>query len=74
MTFLPLMVKLLKDIVTDEICNHLGENGLLPEEQKSYHRNSRGTKDQLLIDKTVMKNCSRRKAGLIMVWIVYRKV
>ena len=73
MTFLPLMVKLLKDIVTDEIYNHLGENGLLPEEQKSYYRNSRGTKEQLLIDKTVMKNCSRRKAGLIMVWIVYRK-
>ena len=36
-------------------------------------RNIRGTKDQLLIDKAVMKNCRRRKVELSMVWIDYRK-
>ena len=30
-------------------------------------------KGQLLIDKTVMKNCRRRRIGLSMVWIDYRK-
>ena len=33
---------------------------------------SRGTKDQLLIDRAVRKNCRRRKVGLSMVWIDYR--
>ena len=33
-TCLPLMWKLITDIVADEIYNHLEENGILPEEQK----------------------------------------
>ena len=61
------MWKLLLGIVTDEIYNHLEENDLLPEKQKRCRRNSRGTKDQLLTDKTVIKNCAGGKAGLCMV-------
>ena len=64
---------MLTNIVADEIYNHLEENDLSPEEQKGCNRNSGGTKDQLLIDKAVMKNCRRRKVGLSMVWIDYRK-
>ena len=37
-------------------------------------RNSRCTKDHMFIDKAVMKNCRRKKVGLNMVWIDYRKV
>ena len=72
-TCLPLMWKLLTGIIAHEINNHLEDNYLLPDEQKGCHRNSRGTKDQLLINKAVMKNCRRRKIGLSMVWIDYRK-
>ena len=72
-THLPLMWKLLAGIIADEIYNHLEDNYLLPEKQKGCHRNSRGTKDQLLIDKAVMKNCRRRKVGLRMVWTDYQK-
>ena len=60
-------------IVADAICNHLKENDVLPEEQKGCRRNSRGTKDQLLIDKAVMKNYRRRKVELSMVCIDCRK-
>ena len=67
----PLMWKLLTGIVADDIYNHLEENGLLPEEQKGYRRNNTGTKDWLLFDKAVVKNCNRRKAGLSMDWIDY---
>ena len=56
-TRLPLMCKLLAGVVADEIYSHLEENDLLPEEQKGSCRNSRGTKDQLLTDNAVMKNC-----------------
>ena len=66
-TCLPLMWKLLLGIVTGEIYNHLEENDLLPDEQKGFRRNSRDTKDQLLTDKTVIKNFRGRKAGLCMV-------
>ena len=72
-TCLPLRWKLITGIVADEIYNHLEENDILPEGQKRCRRNSRGANYQLLIDKAVMKNCRRRKVGLSMVWIDYRK-
>ena len=46
---------------------------LLPNEQKGCRKNSRGTKDQLLIDKAILKNCQRRHTNLSMAWIAYRK-
>ena len=64
---------MLTGIVADKIFNQLEGNDLLPQEQKSCRRNSRVTRDQLLIDKAVMKNCRRRKVGLSKVWIDYRK-
>ena len=67
------MWKLITGIVADGIYNHLEENDLLPEEQKGCRRNSRSTKDQLLIDKAVMKNSRKRKVGLSTVWIDYWK-
>lgn len=36
-------------------------------------RKSRGTKDQLLIDKTILKDCKKRKTNLAIAWIDYRK-
>ena len=67
------MWKLLTSIVADKIYNHLEESDLLAEEQKGCRRNSRVTKDQLLIDKAVMKIYRRKKFGLNMVQIDYRK-
>jgi len=46
---------------------------LLPDGQKGCRRNTRGTKDQLLIDKMVLKN-SRRHTSPNMAWIDYKKV
>ena len=46
---------------------------LLPDEQKGCKRGSRGTKDQLLIDKTVLKDCKERHTNLSMAWIDYKK-
>ena len=64
------MSKLFAGTITGEIYNHLEENDLL---LKGCHRNIRGTKDQLLIDKGVIKNCKRRKVELIIIWIDYQK-
>ena len=46
---------------------------VLPNEQKGCRRKTRGTKDQLLIDKLVLKDCKKRCTNLSMAWIDYRK-
>ena len=51
----------------------MNEKKSLPEEQKGCKRGSRGTKDQLLIDITVLKDCRKRYTNLSMAWIDYRK-
>ena len=48
-------------------------SGKLPIEQKGCKRKSRGTKDQILIDKTVLNDCRKRHTSLGMAWIDYEK-
>ena len=72
-TCLSLMWKLFTGIIADDIYHHISAERLLPEEQKGCRRMSRGTKDQLLIDKTILKDCKRRHTNLAMAWIDYRK-
>ena len=70
---LPLMWKLLTGIFADKIYDHLHTNNLLVEEQKGCRKKSRGTKDQLLIDREVLREAKRKKRFLSMAWIDYRK-
>ena len=70
---LPLMWKLLTGIFAEKLYVHLLENGLLLDEQKGCKKQSRGTKDQLLIDKTVLREAKVMKRSLAMGWIDYRK-
>ena len=51
----------------------LDENEMLPEEQKDYKRSSRGTKDHLLVDRTILADCKKRLKNLTMSWIDYKK-
>ena len=69
---LPLMWKLLTGIISANFYTFLGENEMLPEEQKGCRRNSRGTKDQLLVDKTILADCKRRHKNLAMAWVDYK--
>jgi len=57
---------MLMGIIAEHIYGHLDRNGLLPDEQKGCRRKTQGTKDQLLIDKMVLKNCRRRHTNLNM--------
>ena len=41
-------------------------------EQKGCKKRSRGTKYQLIIDKTVLKDCRNRETNLTMAWIDYK--
>ena len=53
--------------------NYLDREKILPEEQNGCKRGSCGTRDQLLIDKMVLKDCKKRRTNLSMVWTDYRK-
>ena len=64
------MWKLLNSVLADAMYDG---KGLLVDEQKGCRRKSRGTKDQLLIDKMVLRSCKRHLCGLGMTWIDYRK-
>jgi hypothetical protein len=72
-TCLPLMWKLMTGTIADEMYEYLENEHLLPDEQKGCRRKSRGTKDQLLIDKTILKDCRKRHTNLAMAWIDYKK-
>ena len=60
------MWKLLTGIISENTYCFMENEKLLPEEQKGCRRKSRGTKDQLLIDETILKNCRKRKTNLAM--------
>ncbi|MEO1255298.1 MAG: reverse transcriptase family protein, partial [Bacteroidota bacterium] len=72
-TCLPIMWKLLTGIISDRLYEYLEETHTIPYQQKGGRRKCRGTKDQLLIDKMIMKNSKRRKTNLSMAWIDYKK-
>ena len=70
---LNLLWKLKTGIIADKLYQHLENKNLLLEEQKGCRHACRGTKDQLLIDKAVIRNCKRRKTNLNMAWVDFRK-
>ena len=70
---LPMMWKLLTGIFSEKIYDHLDGNKLLPDEQKGCRKRSRGTKDQLLIDKMILQDAKRGRKNLSMGWIDYKK-
>ena len=67
------MWKLLTGIISEDMYCFMENENILPDEQKGCRRKSRGTKDQLLIDKTILKDCRKRRTNLAMAWIDYRK-
>ena len=69
---LNLLWKLKTGIIADKLYQHLNNGNLLLKE-KECRNPSRGTKNQLLIGKTVIRNCKRTKTNLNMAWVDFRK-
>ena len=72
-TCLPGMWKLLSGMIAEDIYQHMSSNDLFAEEQLGCMKKRRGSKEQLLLDKTILRNCSRRQTNLWMSYIDYRK-
>ena len=71
---LPLIWKLTTGVIAESMYTFLDENKILQEEQKGCRRESRGTKDQLLIDRIVLQHCKKRHTNLAMAWVNYKEV
>ena len=63
------MWKFLTGIIED----HLERSSLLQNEQNVCHSVSRGTKEQLFIDRTILRNCREGNRNLTMEFIDYKK-
>ena len=70
---LSINVENLTGVIAEEIYNYLEQEKILSELQKGCKRGSCGTKDLLLIDKTVLKDSKKRHTNLSSAWIDYRK-
>ena len=60
-------------IISTAMYNYLDSNDRFPIKQKRCKKESRGTKDQLLIDKTVMNDCRKRHTNLSMARVDYKE-
>ena len=70
---LPLMWKLMTGTIAESIYNFLDVNDKLPVEQNECTKKSTGTKDQLLTDKRILRDCRNRRTNLGIAWIHYNK-
>ena len=68
------MWKLMTEMLAEKMYSHLERQNVLPSEQKGCHEGIHGTKDQLFIDKTVLRDCKGRHTNLARVWIDNKKV
>ena len=59
--------------IAESIYNFLDVNDKLSVEQKGCKKENRVTKDQLLIDKTILHDCRKRHTNLEMTWFDYKK-
>ena len=62
------------DIISDVMYEFLVESDCLPLEQKGCKKKQRGAKDQLLIEKAILRDCKKEHRNLAMAWVDYRKV
>ena len=63
------MQKLLTCILAEKVYAHLSVKNVLLDEQKRCRKDSQGMKDQILIDKQVLKCCKKHRHNLAMGWI-----
>ena len=72
-TYLTWIWKLQTGILAGDLYEHLEKTNSLPWKQKRCRKGSQCTKDQLLIDKKIVKDCKRQLTSLEVAWIDYHK-
>jgi hypothetical protein len=60
-TCLPTMCKLITSVISRHKQKYMGDENLIPKEQKGCCKGSEGSKDQLIISKAILQECKCRK-------------
>ena len=63
------MWKLHTSSISDQLYDFLEKEKVLPEKQKGCKGNTRGKKDQLLTEKTVLRDFMKRHTNLSLGWM-----
>lgn len=72
-TCLPCLYKIFTSVISRRIQRHCEINNIMTEEQKGCKRDSRGCKDQLIIDSVVTGQAVKKSRNLSMAYIDYKK-
>jgi hypothetical protein len=72
-TCLPIVWKTMTGILGRKIYAHLEKNKMIPSAQKGCIRNTRATKDQLLIDRAIVEDARKKQKNLSICWIDFQK-
>lgn len=72
-TCLPTLYKIITSLITQKIDNHLTQNDIILEEQKGCRKNSRGCKEQIIIDTIIMKQIEKQQRNMNTCYIDYQK-
>lgn len=72
-TCLSVLWKLLTAILSKKVYKHFKAENLIPSEQKGCTQSSRASKDQLFIDRTILKEAKTRHKNLEVIWVDYAK-
>ena len=67
------MWKLLTSVLAEKVYEHLSEKNMPTDDQKGCRKDSRGTKEQFLIDKQILKHCKKHQRNPAIGWIDYKK-
>ena len=58
-------------MLAEDLYLHMDDQQLIPEGQEGCKKRSRGTKNHIIIDEVILKQCTSRKTNLTMAWIDY---
>lgn len=65
--------KLFRGLIVNSIYEHLSSRNYLEKEQTWCRKSCLGTKDLLLLNKTILEDCKKHQRNLSMAWINYQK-
>lgn len=72
-TCLPTLYKIITSVITNSIYDHLIEQNILTDEQKGCRKNSRGCKEQLIMDSVVLQQAFKEHRNLHTCFVDYKK-
>ncbi|XP_044745138.1 uncharacterized protein LOC123307002 [Coccinella septempunctata] len=72
-TSLSSIYKIITSIISHQIDTHLKRNNIMAWEQNGCKNKSKGSKELLIIDKTITRQAKIRKKNISMAWIDYQK-